>query len=247
MREIVIAKNLDELSKLGADRLISLANAAIDKNGRFSVALAGGSTPKSLYRLLASEDFRSRVDWQRVYFFFGDERCVPPGDPDSNFRMARENLFDLLGTPEENIFRWRTEADSPQVAAAEYEETIKSVLPRHGLDLILLGIGADGHTASLFPHTEALTETTRLAAANWVEKLDAWRLTMTFPMLNRAANVVFLVSGDEKAPVLKEILEGEFQPEKYPAQGIKPSVGNITWLIDDDAADPVEEIGSRKY
>lgn len=237
MREIVIAKDLDELSKLGAGRFVSLASAAISAGGRFSVALAGGSTPKALYRLLASEEFRSRVDWPRVYFFFGDERCVPPDHPESNFRMARENLFDLLGTSPKNIFKWRTEAGAAQLAADEYEETIRNFFPSaEGPDLVLLGIGADGHTASLFPYTEALTETARFAAPNWVEKLDTWRLTMTFTMLNGAANVLFLIAGEEKAPVLREILEGEFQPQKCPAQGVIPANGKLVFYIDKQAA-----------
>lgn len=237
MREIVIAKNLDELSKLGADRFVSLANAAIGKNGRFSVALAGGSTPKSLYRLLASEEFRNKIDWRRVFFFFGDERYVPPNDPESNFRMAKENLFDLLGTPPENIFGWPVGEAVPQITADKYEKTLRSFFRASQLlDLALLGMGADGHTASLFPFTPALRENSRLAVSNWVEKLATHRLTMTFPMLNSAANIIFMVAGGEKAPAVKEILEGGRNPEKYPAQQIIPSEGKLTWYLDGKAA-----------
>jgi 6-phosphogluconolactonase len=237
MREIVIAKNLGELSKLGADKIVSLANAAIGKNGRFTVALAGGSTPKSLYRLLAGTEFKDKIDWRRVFFFFGEERDVSPTDPESNFRMAKENLFDLLETPSENIFRWPTGKTAPQISADKYENTLRSFFTAsQPLDLALLGMGADGHTASLFPRTEALTETARFAAANWVEKLAAYRLTMTFPMLNSAANIIFMVAGEEKAPAVREILEGEYRLEKYPAQGVIPENGNLYWLLDKAAA-----------
>jgi 6-phosphogluconolactonase len=236
MRKIVVAKDKEELNALAAAKFVEIADSAIRNNGRFTVALAGGSTPKSLYRLLAGAEFKDKVDWLKVSFFFGDERYVPPTDPESNFRMAKENLFDLLGTPSKNIFRWPTGQAAPQMTAEKYENALRSLFTAsQPLDLALLGMGADGHTASLFPYTAALTETARFAAANWVDKLDAWRLTMTFPMLNSAVNVLFLVAGEEKAPAVKEILEGEYLPEKYPAQGINPRDGNLYWLLDKSA------------
>jgi 6-phosphogluconolactonase len=237
MREILVARDKDELNALAAAKFVEIANSAIANNGRFTVALAGGSTPKSLYRLLAGAEFKDKIDWQRVNFFFGDERYVPPTDAESNFRMAKENLFDLLGTLPENIFRWPTESAAAEQAAEEYETALRNFFkgsPR--FDLVLLGMGADGHTASLFPYTEALTENSRLAVSNWVEKLGVYRLTMTFPLLNSAANIIFLVAGEEKAPVLKEILEGEYGREKYPARGINPENGNLYWLLDKAAA-----------
>jgi len=237
MREIVVVKDKDERNVMAAAKFIKIAGAAIRDRGRFTVALAGGSTPKSLYRLLAGAESKDKIDWAKVFFFFGDERYVPPTDPKSNFRMARETLFDPLRTPAENIFRWPTESAVAEQAAEEYEKTLRNFFtgsPR--FDLVLLGVGADGHTASLFSYTEALLETSRSAVANWVEKLGEWRLTMTFRALNAAANVIFLANGDEKAPVLKEILEGAFQPKKYPAQGVKPDRGNLYWLLDDGAA-----------
>jgi 6-phosphogluconolactonase len=238
MREIVVAKDKDELNILAAAKFIKIASAAIRDNGRFTVALAGGSTPKSLYSLLTGAEFKDKIDWLKVFFFFGDERNVPPTDPESNFRMARETLFDTLRTPAENIFRWPTENAAAERAAEEYEKTLRNFFtgtPR--FDLVLLGVGADGHTASLFPYTEALTETSRGAVANWVEKLGEWRLTMTFRVLNNAVNVIFLARGEEKAAVLKEILEGAFQPEKYPAQGVKPDRrGHLYYLLDEAAA-----------
>lgn len=237
MREILVAKDKDELNALAAAKFVEIATRAITNNGRFTVALAGGSTPKSLYRLLAGAEFKDKIDWRRVFFFFGDERDVSPTDPESNFRMAKENLFDLLETPSENIFRWPTGETTHQVTADKYENTLRSFFTAsQPLDLALLGMGADGHTASLFPFTPALRENSRLAISNWVEKLETYRLTMTFPMLNSAANIIFTVAGEEKAPAVKEILEGDLDPEKYPAQQIISPGGKLIWYLDEQAA-----------
>jgi 6-phosphogluconolactonase len=237
MREILVAKDKNELNALAAAKFIDIAKGAITNNGRFTVALAGGSTPKSLYRLLAGAEFKDKIDWLKVFFFFGDERYVPPTDPESNYRMAKENLFDLLEIPSENIFRWPTGETTPQITADKYEKTLRSFFTAsQPLDLALLGIGADGHTASLFPFTPALHENSRLAVSNWVEQLATHRLTMTFLMLNSAANIIFLVAGDEKALALKQILEGDLDPEKYPAQGVKPDRGHLYYLLDEAAA-----------
>lgn len=239
MREIFIAKDAEELNLLTAARFVDLANEAILTSGRFTVALAGGSTPRSLYGLLAGPGFAEKIDWPNVFFFFGDERFVPPDHPDSNFRMAKEDLFDPLGTGGENIFRWPVEKDDSNEAAAVYEKTIKEFFAENALprfDLILLGLGADGHTVSLFPYSPALDEISRIAVANRIEKLAADRLTLTFPVINNAANIIFLVSGLEKAAALKEILGGAPNPEKYPAQMVKPKDGILTWFVDKDAA-----------
>jgi 6-phosphogluconolactonase len=237
MREILVAKDKDELHALAAAKFVEIADNAILNTGRFTVALAGGSTPKSLYRLLASNEFRNKIDWAKVFFFFGDERYVPLTDAESNFRMAKENLFDLLEIPSENIFMWPTGEATPQITAEKYEKTLRSFFTgSQPLDLALLGMGADGHTASLFPFTPALREKSRLAVSNWVEKLVAYRLTMTFPMLNSAANIIFLIAGEEKAPAVKEILEGAFQPDRYPAQGIDPLNGELVFYIDEQTA-----------
>ncbi|MDQ3180582.1 MAG: 6-phosphogluconolactonase [Acidobacteriota bacterium] len=238
MSKIKIAQDLSELNILAAEKFVSIGNQAIEKSGQFTVALAGGSTPKLLYQLLAGDAYKNRIDWKRVFFFFGDERNVLPTDEDSNFRMANENLLKPLQIPEENIFRWQTESKD---AAENYEETIRKFFdltetkfPR--LDLILLGMGEDGHTASLFPFTEALTEKSRIAVENWVEKLDAKRFTLTFPVINNASNIIFLISGASKAEVLREVLEGEFRGEKFPSQNVNPTGGNLIWLIDTDSA-----------
>lgn len=238
MSEIKIAQDLSELNILAAEKFVSIGNRAIETNGRFTVALAGGSTPKSLYQLLASDAYKNRIDWKQVFFFFGDERPVLPTDADSNFRMATENLLKPLQIAEENIFRWQTELKD---AAENYEKTIKEFFdlsetefPR--FDLILLGMGDDGHTASLFPFTKALTETSRIAVENWIEKLETNRLTLTFPTINNASNIIFLIIGASKAEVLHEVLEGEFKGEKLPSQNVKPTNGNLFWLIDTDSA-----------
>jgi 6-phosphogluconolactonase len=235
--EIIVKRNLEELSEAAADFFVETARTAIDKNGRFTVALAGGSTPRSLYKLLASE---THIDWPRVVFFFGDERNVLHDSPDSNFRMANETLFDALSIPDSNVFAWNTEISEPEAIADDYREKLKGnpvatapgsdLFPK--IDLVLLGMGPDGHTASLFPYTSALDETERSAVANYVEKLDSWRLTLTYPVINNAFNIAFLVSGGEKAEALKNVLDGEYDFHRFPAQGVKPTNGRLIWFVD---------------
>jgi 6-phosphogluconolactonase len=195
-----------------------------------TVALSGGSTPKLLYQILA-EQFRDRVPWSNMHFFWSDERHVPPDHPDSNYRMANQALLSHVHS---NVHRIRSENPNAADAASEYEQTLITVteqtLPR--LDLVLLGLGTDGHTASIFPGSEVLHETKRLVAAPWVEKLQTHRITMTLPLINNAASVLFLVSGAEKAEIVKEVLEDE---NKYPAQAVKPT-RELIWMLDDDAA-----------
>lgn len=240
-RIINIYPNLEILNKNAAEIFFSIGSEAIRKRGQFTVALAGGSTPKSLYQLLAGESFKDRIEGGKFFFFFGDERNVSPDDAESNYRMANESLFTRLKLPEKNIYLWETELKSPKTIAENYEKSIKDFFNLNGdefprFDLILLGMGDDGHTASLFPFTEALNETEKIAAANYVEKLQTTRLTLTFPAINNAANVIFLVSGENKAEALREVLEGEFQPEKYPSQNVNPKNGNNYWFIDANAA-----------
>ena len=230
-----------EVSRTAALKFISLGNQAIKKRDRFSIALAGGSTPRTLYQLLAAEEFRSQIDWTKVFFFFGDERDVSPASTQSNFKMVNETLLKPLEISKKNFFRWQTEIINALETAEQYEQRIRKFfdLKEHEFprfDLILLGMGDDGHTASLFPHTEALLETKRIAVANLVKKLDSYRLTLTFPTINNAFNVIFLVCGENKAKTLQIILEGEFQPEKFPSQLVKPTDGKMQWLIDEAAA-----------
>lgn len=196
-----------------------------------TVALSGGSTPKRMFQILA-EQFRDQVTWSNIHFFWSDERHVPPDHPESNYRMAYEALLSHVHS---NVHRIPSENPDAAAVAAEYEQTIIQVtneaLPR--LDLIFLGLGTDGHTASIFPGSEVLHETRRLVAAPYVEKLESYRITMTLPLLNNAATVVFLVSGAEKAEIIKEVLEGE---NKYPAQAVKPTQGELIWMLDKEAA-----------
>lgn len=246
---IKIFPNFEELNLFAAEKFVEIANKAVEEKNRFTVALAGGSTPKSLYQMLSSGDFKNRIDWTRVFFFFGDERNVSPDSEESNFRMAKENLFTPLQIADENILRWQTEIENAETIAVNYELTIwkffddndesivsidDSDFPR--FDLILLGLGADGHTASLFPFTDALNEMEKITAANIVEKLNTTRLTLTFPVINNARNVIFLVKGADKAETLQTILQGKFQPEKYPAQTVKLNDGDLFWLIERQAA-----------
>jgi len=224
-----------------ANRAAQLISAqAISVNNRFIIALSGGSTPKRLYELMAdpNAEYRKQLPWQKMHFFWSDERPVGPGDSESNYRMANEAMLSRVLVPEENVHRILGEKSSAQEAAAAYESQLRSFfelandeLPR--LDLVLLGMGADGHTASIFPGSEVLQEKQRLVAAPWVEKLHTYRITMTLPVLNNASNVLFLVSGDDKAAILNEVINGE--RGRFPAQSIYPSNGSLTWLLDEAA------------
>ncbi len=222
-----------------AERVVRAAEDAIALTGRFSFVLAGGSTPKALYELLASDAYRTRIDWPNVEIYFGDERTVPPDHPDSNYRMAHEAMLSKLPIPAANIHRMRGEID-PEEAAKTYGQLLKEKFgdsaPGGGPDLVLLGMGDDGHTASLFPGTSALRETKHRAFANPVPKLNTTRLTMTAPFINRAREVLLTVTGANKAIRLAEVLEGPRDPERLPVQLIQPTSGKITWLIDALAA-----------
>jgi 6-phosphogluconolactonase len=229
-----------ELFAAAAEEVVRTTNEAIAQRGRFTIALAGGSTPKSLYNLLAT-NARNTLPWDRMFFFWGDERHVPPTDPESNYRMAEEAMLSKVPVPPGNVFRIKTENPDAAAAAEDYEQTIRKFFalgpgqfPR--FDLILLGMGPDGHTASLFPGTTALREKTRLVVANWVDKMKTHRISLTLPVLNAALCVTFLVSGTDKAPALKAVLEQDVPAEQYPAKLIKPSDGKLIWLIDRAAA-----------
>ncbi len=240
-REILVVENPDELSSRAAQEFVRQAGEVVQVKGFFTVALSGGSTPKGLYAMLASEQYRERVPWSKVHLFWGDERCVSPEHPDSNYCMTRALLLDKVPIPKENIHRIPAEQEDHIHAAMEYEQTIRAFfhtetgrLPR--FDLIILGMGEDGHTASLFPRTSTLKETDRLVSANYIEKLGAYRLTLTVPVINQAANVLFLISGESKASVLKEVFEGEYQPQQLPSQLIRPANGRLLFMVDRMAA-----------
>jgi 6-phosphogluconolactonase len=241
MAEIRTYPASDRLARAAAEHFVTLAADRRRVGRRFAVALAGGSTPRAAYALLATEEFAARVDWSCVHVFWGDERCVPPDDPDSNYRMAREALLDKIPIPTENVHRMRGELP-PDEAAAAYQAELEAVLGAGGrFDLILLGMGADGHTASLFPGTAALHEGARWVVAHYVDKLAAWRVTLTPAAINAAAQVTFIVSGAGKAERLREVLAGPYQPDVLPAQIVRPTDGRLLWLVDAAAAAHLRE------
>lgn len=231
--QLRICPDLEALSRAAAQNFAARARAAIQTTGGFPVALAGGSTPRATYKLLA-EDYRYSLDWSRIHIFFGDERCVPPDHPGSNYRMAYETLISHVAVG--SIHRMRGELP-PEEAAAAYETELRDFFgntPR--FSLILLGLGEDGHTASLFPHTSALDVQDRWVAANPVPQLRTTRLTLTLPAINAASAVMFLVSGASKASALSEVLEGDSNPHEYPAKLVRPAKGEVIWLTDRAAA-----------
>jgi 6-phosphogluconolactonase len=233
------------LARAAAERFVVAAERAIADHERFVVALSGGSTPRHMYELLAHEPFASRVNWSRVQMVWGDERCVPPTDPESNFHMVREALLDHVPLPASNVHRIHGEED-PARAAESYEATLRELLrtptgppsfePGRSIDLVLLGLGDNGHTASIFPGSAAADERVRWVAAEYVPAVAMWRLTLTAPVLNSAAEILFLVSGGAKASIVKRILEGPRRPRDLPAQLIAPARGRTQWLVDRAAA-----------
>ncbi len=219
-----------------ADFIATLAREAIAARGRFTVALSGGNTPKPVYERLSLVP----LDWSRVHVVFGDERCVPPDDPRSNYHMAKAALLDRVPIPASNVLRMRGE-DPPEEAAASYAEDLRRDLGDDGrIDLVLLGLGDNGHTASLFPGLAVVTETSRTVLACYVEVVGMWRLTLTPPPINAARRVAFLVSGESKAEVLRQVLQGPRKPIELPAQTIRPSERPAVWLMDATAASKLE-------
>jgi 6-phosphogluconolactonase len=234
MRHVIEFPNPEALANECAARFVKLAREAIAARGVFTVALAGGGTPRMTYTMLATEPYRSQIDWGKIEFFWGDERCVPPDHQDSNYRMAMETMLSKVPVPPEHLHRMRGEDPDASAAAADYEQEVSKVfgdvtLPR--FDLVLLGIGPDGHTLSLFPGSKALHTNDELVVANWVEKFKTWRITMTPRLVNNSACVVFQVEGADKAAPLHEILHGAHQPDVYPAQLIQVEDGDCDWLI----------------
>lgn len=240
---IQIVEDSEELSTLAAEQFARLAVEAVRDKGLFTVALAGGSTPRNLYSLLSSPDkpFRAQLSWDRIFFFWGDERHVPPAHPESNYRMAHETLLSRVPVPPENAHRIKSEIADASKAADEYGETLRSFFELGTgqfpcFNLILLGLGSDGHTASIFPGSDVINEKRRLVGAPWIEKLKNSRITLTPPVLNKAEAVIFLVSGSEKANALQRVLEGDYQPERLPAQVIRQNKSRVLWLVDQEAA-----------
>ncbi len=229
------------VSRALAECFVKAGNAAIAENGSFHVALSGGNTPRAAYELLAGEPFRSSLSWNNVFVYFGDERCVPPTDERSNFGMARAAFLDAIPVPTANVRRMSGEVD-PGHAANEYSTILRTdlgQLPR--FDLVLLGLGEDAHTASLFPGRELDRDQDSLVEAVYHESDATWRLTITPKVINAAYRVVFAVEGASKAPALAAVYEGSYDPRTYPAQIVRPTSGQLTWLVDEAAASLLSE------
>jgi 6-phosphogluconolactonase len=227
-----------------ATGIVDAARGAIAEHGVFTIALSGGATPRLLFEMLASPDIAGDAPWEDIQVFWGDERHVPPDHPDSNYRMAKEALLERVPIPQQNVHRIMAELPNPNTVAVAYEDELKQafdleeapatggqpVLPR--FDLILLGIGEDGHTASLFPHSPALAERKKLVVANPIAKLQTTRITVTLPVINNAARVWFLVTGGSKAKIVHDVVEGPYRPDDLPSQYVNPTDGELLFLLD---------------
>ncbi|HWS86976.1 MAG TPA: 6-phosphogluconolactonase [Pyrinomonadaceae bacterium] len=241
---VLLFDDAESLARGAGARVAELARESVGARGLFAVALSGGSTPRRVYELLAGEEFGDGIDWPNVHVFFGDERMVPPDHAESNYRMASEALLSRVPIPPENVHRIEGVGDAGANASA-YEREMRGVFgdvewPR--LDLVLLGMGDDGHTASLFPGTAALGEDRLWVAPNWVEKLGAWRVTLTAPAVNAARHVAFLVTGKGKAERLREVLKGDRDPSRLPSQLIRPHDGTLEWFVERAAASNLEGV-----
>ena len=250
-REIRILADGAAIARRAAQEFVQAAADAVRTRGSFNVALAGGSTPKALYNLLVNDPaLRSQVPWDKMHLLFGDERHVPPDHPDSNFRMATETMISKAPVKPEQVTRIKGEYPDAGQAALEYEKALREYFklkdgeyPR--FDLVLVGMGNEGHTLSLFPGTKALHADGRIAVRNWVGKLYAERITLTAPAASNAARVIFMVTGADKAPALKGVLEGPFEPEQLPAQLLQPKNGKLLWVVD-TAAGSMLSVGIRE-
>lgn len=237
-REIRILADGAAIAKRAAQEFVQAAASVVREKNSFIVALAGGSTPKALYSLLVNDPaLRSQVPWDKTHLFFGDERHVPPDHPDSNFRMATEAMISKSPLKPEQVTRIKAENPDADLAALEYEKTLRDFFnlkagdfPR--FDLLLVGMGSEGHTLSLFPGTKALHADGRIAVRNWVGKLATDRITLTAPAASNSAEILFMVTGADKAPALKSVLEGPFEPDQLPAQSLQPKNGKLLWLVD---------------
>jgi 6-phosphogluconolactonase len=239
-RTIEILPDVSVIAQKAAAIYVNAAQQAVRDHGVFRVAMAGGTTPKALHVALTAEPFRSQLPWDKMQLFFGDERHVPPDHSDSNYRMVNETFISKSPIKPEQVFRIKAELQDTEKAAFDYEQTLRTQfalksgqLPR--FDLMLLGMGNEGHTLSLFPGTTALRDNGRLVVRTWVGKLYTERITCTAPVANNSAAVLFMIAGADKAPALKAVLEGPFEPEQLPSQFIRPSNGNLFFLVDSAA------------
>ncbi len=237
--QIAIYPDIHTLSQHAAEYVVRIANESIALHGQFTIALTGGTTPKEMYSLLGSEPFRRQIDWRLVHIFWGDERCVPHNSPESNSYLAQEVLLNKISISESQIHRMPADQPDREVASQAYTVEMQRTFGTNGIpsfDLIHLGMGPEGHTASLFPHQASLHEKRRLVMPVSVPKPPPDRLTFTPPLLNAARNVLFLVTGSDKADALQAVLEGEYQPEEFPAQIVRPTNGEVVWMLDKAAA-----------
>ncbi|MCP4268688.1 MAG: 6-phosphogluconolactonase [Candidatus Brocadiaceae bacterium] len=235
-KNIHIYPNKEKLVAATAERMVDSVEKAIVENGLCNIAMSGGNTPGGVFSLLASSPYRDRVDWNKLHVFWGDERMVPPEHKDSNFKMARETLLDHVAIPDDNVHRIRGEI-APEQAAEEYASLLNdhfgTDLPI--FDIMLLGLGEDGHTASLFPGTDAVEERERHAVAVFVPKLDSWRVTLTLPVINTARDIYFLVSGRSKSDIVQRIMSMKEPSKEFPATMVKPDNGELHWMLDSEA------------
>lgn len=250
--DIRIAPSIHEWAQDAAALIVTIGERAIRSNGRFVMALSGGSTPKTLYQVLAGPEWKARLDWSKVFFLFGDERCIPPNHPDSNFNMADGALFQPLNIRADHIIRMKGEHENPAAAAQEYEDTLRNLTRSPSpqlpvIDLVLLGLGDDGHTASLFPGTAALQEQNLLVTVGHAPTGIRSRLTLTVGVLNQAAVVLFLVTGSGKAHMVRRVLKPESKADRsLPATKIVPESGRLVWMLDHTAAQQLEDIPLRR-
>lgn len=236
-----ISSNKDSLSQELATWIMEDIQKVLKEKELYTFVLSGGSTPKELYKLLAAPPYRENIDWGKIHFFFGDERYVPFEDERNNGKMANDTLLKHIPVPQEQIHYMNT-AVSPEQSAKDYEKMLHGYFNGHSytFDLVLLGMGDDGHTLSLFPGTEVINEQRNWVKSYFVEKLDMDRITLTPPVVNRASSIIFLASGEKKSAILKKVIEGKFMPDVYPSQIIKPLDGNLTWFVDESAASELE-------
>jgi len=234
---VQIYNNTDEINTKAADLFVESAQKAIAANGKFTAVLTGGSSPAGIYKLLASDAYKNKIDWSKVYIFWGDERWVPLNDDLSNAKMSYSTLLSHVPIPQKNIFEMYKDGFTPEEYAAEYEKSIRTVLGEEGkFDLILLGMGDDGHTASLFPGEAVLEEQTKWVDAYYLAPQKMYRITLTAPIINKAEKIVVVAFGEKKINALKEVTTGEYNPTLYPMQLIKPVSGKLLFLVDKVAA-----------
>lgn len=235
--QLKVAKNIDELSQQAADWITTYVQLILKKQTRFAIVLSGGSTPKKLYQLLATGQYKNNIDWNKLHFFWGDERFVPFTDEQNNAKMAFENLLDHVPVPKDQIHIMRTDIE-PEASVSEYEKLLRRYFPdsNHSFDLVLLGMGDNAHTLSLFPGYAIVQEKDSWVKSFYLKEQKMYRITLTAPVVNAANRVAFLVSGGDKAAALYHVLAGEYNPDQYPSQIIQPFNDELYWFVDEAAA-----------